>query len=103
MVLPHWEMLVFAAAGAFALWMRLRFGSAFERGSDQFMDGLQEQFRLKVLIHLVLFVTIGAGFSVILVEPNTYKQALAAGMAWTSLIGAHAGTGATKAKSNAKR
>lgn len=100
--MPTLQMLGFSALGALTLWIRLKFGLSFERGSDDFMNELKEQFRVRVLIHLLLFVTLGAVLSVIMVEPNTYKQALAAGMAWTSLIGSGLGAGARRGRSGAR-
>jgi hypothetical protein len=95
-------MLGFAALGSLMLWMRLKFGTTFERGSDDFVKDLREHFRVGVLIHLLMFVGFGAVLAVIMVEPNTYKQALAAGMAWTSLLGASVGAGRGKGKSGVR-
>jgi hypothetical protein len=41
---------------------------------------------------MVFFVAFGAILSVLMVEPTTAKQALAAGMAWTTLLGGLTGT-----------
>jgi hypothetical protein len=91
-------MLTYAALGAFALWMRLKYGASFLRGIEELVNEIADDFRLRILFQIMIFVTFGAIISVILVEPNTGKQALAAGMAWTALLGALATAGTTKGK-----
>jgi hypothetical protein len=92
------QMLGFAALGAFALWLRLKFGVNFERGTEGFINAFLQNSKGRMICQLLLFVTLGALFSVILVEPGTIKQALAAGMAWTSLLGDAATAGVKKVK-----
>ena len=89
-------MLLYAALGAFALWMRLKYGGSMLRGMDQLVTEIYDDFRLRVLIQIMFFVTFGALLSVTLVEPKTEKQALAAGMAWTALLGGIATAGTKK-------
>lgn len=93
-------MLCYAALGAFALWMRLKYGASFLRGVEELTNEIIDDFRLRVLIQIVFFVTFGAIMSVIMVEPKTQKQALAAGMAWTALLGSVATAGTKKGKRN---
>ena len=86
------DMLASAALGSFTLWMRLTYGTKLHDGIGQFVD----DFRFRVLAKILLFVAIGAITSVIIVGPNTARQAMAAGMAWTSLLGGIATSGARK-------
>ncbi|HEY8333604.1 MAG TPA: hypothetical protein VIQ05_07395 [Tardiphaga sp.] len=94
------EMLGFAALGAFALWLRLKFGTNFEQGTEGFVNAFSQDFKGRMIWQLLLFVTLGSLLAVILVEPGTIKQALAAGMAWTSLLGDAAMVGVKKVRSN---
>lgn len=86
------DMLCFAALGAFALWMRLKYGASIVRDIEQFVNELADDFKLRMIIQLLIFVGLGALISVIMVDPNTERQALAAGMAWTALLGSMAAT-----------
>ena len=81
------DMLIFAALGAFALWLRLRYGPSIFVGFEDFVDEIIDDFRWRVIFQIVLFVTFGAIVSVVMVGPDTLRQAMAAGMAWTSLLG----------------
>ena len=94
------EMLSFAALGAFALWLRLKFGINFEKSTEGFVNAFSQDSFVKMFFHLLLFVTLGSLMSVTLVEPGTIKQALAAGMAWTSLLGDAASPGIKKVKAS---
>jgi hypothetical protein len=84
------EMLCFAALGAFALWMRLKYGPNLFVDVDKLVNEIIDDFRMRSMIKMAFFVTFGAIISTILVEPVTKKQALAAGMAWTALLGSMA-------------
>jgi hypothetical protein len=87
------EMLIFAALGAFALWLRLRYGASIFGGFEDFVDEIIDDFRWRVLAKLGFFVTFGAILSVVMVGPETARQAMAAGMAWTTLLGSIARSG----------
>jgi hypothetical protein len=95
------QMLSFAALGAFALWMRLEYGSNFQGGVDKFINEIADNFRVRMLFRLVIFVIFGALLSVIMVEPVTEKQALAAGMAWTTLLGGAVTLGSRRGRTGA--
>jgi hypothetical protein len=95
------EMLAFAGLGAFALWMRLKYGSSFFNDVDKLVNEIADDFRLRSVIKMALFVIFGAILSTIMVEPSTEKQALAAGMAWTALLGNLATGGAKRGKNSA--
>jgi hypothetical protein len=92
------EMLSYAALGAFTLWMRLKYGSNLMQDVDKFVNEIVDDFRLRSLAKMVLFVAFGAILSTVMVEPKTQKQALAAGMAWTGLLGNFALSAARRGK-----
>jgi hypothetical protein len=79
------EMLCYAAMGAFALWLRLKYGN-FWVAFDSFVADITDDLRMRVIFHLALFVILGALLSVAFAEPTTKKQALAAGMGWTGVF-----------------
>jgi hypothetical protein len=95
------EMLSYAALGAFALWMRLKYGESFQRGMEQLMNEIIDDFRWRVLAQIVFFVGFGAIISIAMVDPATKRQALAAGMAWTVLLGGMATGGTRRGRANA--
>ena len=94
-------MLCYAGLGAIALWMRLQYGSSFQKGLEGFINEIIDDFHVRVIVQLVIFAIFGALLSVILVEPSTERQALAAGMAWTTLLGNAATARTKKGKPNA--
>jgi len=94
------EMMGYAALGAFALWIRLKYGPAMLQGIEKFVDEIADDFRLRVFIKLAIFVTLGTALSDLLVEPHTSKQALAGGMAWTALFANMATAGTRKPKTD---
>lgn len=94
----RFEMLGYAALGAFALWMRLKYGTNFFRAVEQFIDEILDDFQWRAMFRLLFFVIFGAILSVILVDPWTGRQALAAGMAWPVLVGTLTKTRTTKGK-----
>jgi hypothetical protein len=73
-------MLSFAALGAFANWMRLKYGADLLRAIERFVDEIANDFRVRVLVQIALFVVFGAILSVKVVEPKSKKQAVAAGI-----------------------
>jgi hypothetical protein len=81
------EMLACAAIGAFANWLVQRYGSSNLKAADQFIDDLLDDFTVRELSKMLAFVIFGAIVGFLLVERNNFRQAIAAGMAWTSLIG----------------
>lgn len=91
------DMMAYAALGAFALWLRLKYGSSVLGSLEQLVDEILDNFTGRGLAKFAIFVTFGAIFSVIVVAPGTARQAMAAGMAWTSLLGRMA-TKATQRK-----
>jgi hypothetical protein len=92
------EMLAFAALGAFALWMRLKYGSNFFVDVDKFVNEIVDDFHARSVAKMAFFVIFGAILSTMMVEPTTERQALAAGMAWTALLGNFATRGARKGR-----
>jgi hypothetical protein len=80
-------MLSSAALGSFVLWLRLRYGPNIQSGFENFFDDFLNDFCFRVFAKLMFFVSVGSVLSVIIVEPATMKQALIAGMAWTTLLG----------------
>ena len=83
----HADMLIYAALGAFALWLRLKYGASILGGIEHLVDEILDDFSVRGVAKFLLFVTFGAIISAIMVAPGTARQAMAAGMAWTSLLG----------------
>jgi hypothetical protein len=81
------QMTAWAALGAFALWLRLRYGGSLLGGLDEFWDEIIDDFHWRVLLKFAFFVGFGAIVSILLVGPMEGRQAFAAGMAWPSLLG----------------
>jgi hypothetical protein len=78
-------LYAYAALGAFTHWMMIRYGRNLQRGAEQLFDDLAAN-KLRLVGQISLFVILGALISVVMVDPTTNKQALAAGMAWTTLL-----------------
>ncbi|HEX5281773.1 MAG TPA: hypothetical protein VFW28_16965 [Micropepsaceae bacterium] len=92
------SMYSFAAIGAFAHWLLQHYGRSFDQGIGDFIDEILGDLRIKVLVQVLIFVGLGALISVVMVIPMTERQALAAGMAWTSLLGGLAPAGKRKGR-----
>jgi hypothetical protein len=90
------DMVIYAALGAFALWLRLKYGASIFGGIESLVNEIIDDFRPRVLVQIAVFVSLGAVISVIMVVPKTEPQAMAAGMAWTSLLGSIATKGKKK-------
>jgi hypothetical protein len=79
---------LFAGLGAFCNWLIQRYGIAgISKALDEFIDELADDFRLRTLTKLMAFVALGSLIGVIAFGPNTERQAVAAGMAWTGVLG----------------
>ena len=81
------EMLCFAALGAFFLWIRLKYSATFFEGLDDLINEIFDDFRPRVLVHMAIFVIIGAISSVYVIDPATKRQAFVAGAAFTVVLG----------------
>jgi hypothetical protein len=92
------KTLSLAALGAFALWVRLRYGANLLKGFDKLWEDLYEDFHIRVLFQVLMFVSLGSIMAIVLAEPTTGRQALAAGMGWTALLGGLATAGQRRAK-----
>jgi hypothetical protein len=101
-MLAHPLMLGYASLGAFVHWVLLRYGGNVSNGLDNFVDELSAAFRPATLVKMGLFVILGSALAVIMVSPGTSRQALAAGMAWTTLV-SRLGTDGQKADKKADR
>jgi hypothetical protein len=81
-------MICYAGLGAFCNWLVQRYGTAgISKALDQFIDDLADDFTIRALTKVMAFVVLGALIGVIAFGPSTERQALAAGMAWTGLLG----------------
>jgi hypothetical protein len=78
---------VFASLGAFALWLRLKYGTDLVKSFDLLVEDVLENFQTRMLASWLLFVGFGAIFSIILIEPKTLRQAFTAGATCTVLLG----------------
>lgn len=94
------RMYAFAALGAFVLWLRLRYGNDLQRAISEIVDDILGGYNGRTLIKILLYVGIGATVGVVLASPASARQALAAGLGWTGLMGS-IGPARPK-KSNAK-
>lgn len=78
------------------LWLRLEYGADLKVQLEQLVnDVVNAPFTrnsVGTLLAVVLFVVVGGFLSVIVVGPESIRQALAAGMASTTLIGSLAPT-----------
>ena len=52
------DMLIFAALGAFALWLRLRYGASVFAGFEEFVDEVTDDFRWRVVLQIAFFVAL---------------------------------------------
>jgi hypothetical protein len=86
-------MLCCSALGAFVHWLALKYGRGAQQSLDQLSDDILGEFRVRVLLNLLLFVALGSILSMILVSPQTMRQAVAGGMAWTTLVSGVTGRG----------
>lgn len=102
-IIPPPALLAYAALGAFAHWMLLRYGRNAESSFSQFVDDIVDGPRIRLLVQVLVFVSVGAMISVIMTGPTTSRQALAAGMAWTTLLGSLATAGTKPRSSGASR
>jgi hypothetical protein len=78
--------VIYAALGAFVHWVLLRYGGGVEGGLERFVEELATAFKPLTVVKMVAFVSLGSAVSMIMVSPSTARQALAAGMAWTTLL-----------------
>ena len=81
------DMVLAAAMGAFGLWMRLKYGASFLQGIERLVSDILDDFCPRMLLQITFFVLFGAVAAVIMVGPTTLRQAMAAGMSWTALLG----------------
>lgn len=70
--------------------MVLQYGNRFDSAAERLITEVVKERKWLKFLAIALFVAVGAIFSVTMVEPTTIKQALAAGMAWTTLLGIRA-------------
>ena len=82
-----WKMVIFAGFGAFTHWLVLRYGNHLDRGIDKFVGDITGPQLRRVTLNIFVFVSLGSILAVVMVGPSTIRQALAAGMAWTTLLG----------------
>jgi hypothetical protein len=85
-----WEMFCFAGLGALLLWIRLEYGASVNKGIGKFVNQISKEADRQMILSAAVFVLIGAIFSVVMVGPTSIRQALAAGMAWTNILGSAA-------------
>ena len=96
------KMLLFSGLGAFVLWLRVRYGRSFEQGIQGLVDELLDDFKLRLLLYIGVYVFVGAIIAMVFAFPNTARQAMAAGLGWTALIGGVKPRGLTGAKRNVR-
>lgn len=82
----NWEMLIFCAIGALTLWGRLSVTQARKFAFSRLVDGFFTAPRSKLAAEIAIFVILGAIVSYMIAEPQTCRQAFAAGMGWTSML-----------------
>jgi putative effector of murein hydrolase len=92
-------MLCFASLGALVHWIRLCYGSDLFKSIDQFLVNFNKHTALRLTIYVIL----GAILAVFVTEPMTIKQAIAAGMAWPTLLGTLGTTRARIGAAEAKK
>lgn len=87
----NFDMLCYAWMGAFLCWLRLEYGLHLKAQIEQlFADIAVHKFGVNdigTIVAVLLFIAIGGWISIIFVEPGSMKQAVAAGMACTTIIG----------------
>jgi hypothetical protein len=80
-------MYLYSICGALVLWGRL---GKIQKGAYSYADVIEKIFpseRISYIIQFVAFVLIGGLVAKTLTSPTTEPQALAAGMAWSRLVG----------------
>lgn len=82
-----WILLGFAFFGAIVLWVRLRYGADLSNAIELLINDFGSKNALKLLLIILIYAGVGATIGMIAAEPNTYKQALAAGLGWSGLLG----------------
>ena len=101
--LVRFDMFAYASMGAFVLWLRLEYGADLKVQLEQLVNDIVNspftRSGLGTALAVILFIGIGGFLSMIVVGPISSRQALAAGMACTTLIGSLAP--ATRKKSSA--
>lgn len=77
----------YAALGAFSLWLRLKYGANLVISIEQLVNEIFDDFRFRMLVTLLIFVSLGSIFSIIIIDPTSRRQAFAAGATCTVLLG----------------
>lgn len=82
----HYIELIAALFGAMLHWVSWRYGKDILTNIDMFVEELGTKSALALLMRVLISSVIGATIGCILTTPETGRQALAAGMAWTTLM-----------------
>ena len=89
MTAPNLSFNLFFAAflGAALLWLSTRYGKTILISLDDFIDELSDDFKIRTIVSLFVCSILGAILAVYAAEPGTVKQAFAAGLGWSGLVG----------------
>jgi len=80
-------MVLWTALGAFSNWLLQNYGKKPEQSVSAFVDDLLANFGPKLMLTIFVYVALGTALSLGFVTPSNSRQAIAGGLAWTSLLG----------------
>jgi hypothetical protein len=86
LILFPFSLWVFALVGVVVSWAKMTANQRHIYGLSAMVARFSSNERLKSIIELVIFVTIGCLISIGVTKPTNEAQALAAGLAWTGMM-----------------
>lgn len=78
---------IFALLGAFFHWICFRYGGSVESSLEEFADDLISKKNLRGMIGAVFGIGLVTIIVVGVIDPGTKRQAFAAGLGWTAVVG----------------
>ena len=82
----EFDVTFFTALGAIVAWGRLGAQGIRVYALSRLVESIVAEQRIRIILEFLVFVTIGALVGVVVVEPKTGVQAIAAGLGWTGLL-----------------